>query len=276
MLIGCGCNCQEDSDSYPVSAWPGESWSGSFPSQSSWPQSIPPSEPYQPTPCEACVAGVRANAYKVTLGKPPMQQKPPTIFGDYGCVEMLQTPFKVVSGETQGPFGITIINPIDNRPWSCLYGVNNYDPGPPPALGDPIDCSRIQPGHFAARDTPNRRPCATEPACEVRFATISDTYQVRLYLRFYSSGYCSPTFSEPGQHQLLVEYRSATFLQKISCLNRINLSWYTASGNRERRNPDDPNGLPESYGMGPGNNFSYQFHRGDFPQTIFIEPWRTV
>ncbi|MFN9288879.1 MAG: hypothetical protein ACK6EB_12465, partial [Planctomyces sp.] len=115
-----------------------------------------------------------------------------------------------------------------------------------------------------------------EPACEVRFATIADTYQVRLYLRFYSSGYCSPTFAEPGMHQLLVEYRRATFLQKISCLNRINLSWYTATGNLERRNPDDPNGLPESYGMGPGNNFSYQFHRGDFPQTIFIEPWRTV
>ncbi|MFN9292572.1 MAG: hypothetical protein ACK6EB_31235, partial [Planctomyces sp.] len=87
---------------------------------------------------------------------------------------MLLSPCKVLSGSTQGPFGVTIINPIDNRPWSCLYGVNNYDPGPPPALGDPIDCSRYINGQFIPRDVVSNSVCAPVPQTSMRIKTFDD------------------------------------------------------------------------------------------------------
>jgi len=281
MLIGCGCQCATNSESLSLSSVPGSSWSGSFPSQPSWPESVPPSEPYQPTPCQACVAGVRATAYKVILGKPAMVQQPPTIYGDWGCVEMLQTPFKVVAGELQGPYGITILYPGNNTSWSCTYGVNRYDPGPPLGLGDPIDCSRIQPGMFHANHDQNRRPCAPEPACDLRFVRLPDTplgeeqYQVRLLLQFNGTGYCSPTYTEPAPIQvaLSVEYRTAIAVSKFACLSQISLQWYRGFGAAVRTDPDFPGGRPENYGIGPGNNISYEYHRGTFPQTIFVRPW---
>ncbi len=280
MLVGCGCQCTEDSDSHPASVGQSGAWSGSFPSQSSWPESIPPSEPYQPTPCEACIAGVRAAAYRVTLGKPGMTQRVPTQFGDYGCADMLK-PFKVQTPPFADPGG-DILFPVGGYgPYNCRYATQRPPFNPPP-LGDPIDCSMVVNGQFVPRDGIGTMPCATQPACEMRFRTLSAVdqplrYGVQLILEFRGMIGCTPTSLPEMREYLQVFYETEFVVNKLSCMGRIALTWKTAYGNRERRNPDPqfPFQL-ESWGIGPGNNRSYEFHRGDFPETIFIEPWRTA
>ncbi len=278
MLVGCGCQCTEDSQSHTARGAQSGDWSGSFPSQSSWPESIPPSEPYRPEPCTACIAGVRATAYRVTLGKPGMTQRGPTQFGDWGCADMLR-PFRVQMPPFADPGGDTLFPVAPGfPPYNCTYGTQN-PPYNPPAPGDPIDCTRVINGQFVPRDGIATMPCATQPACSVRFKTIDEInnplrYVVQAILLFRGLVNCSPT-SVPIQRELLqVEYETALVVDKFACMSRIALTWKTAYGNRERRNPDGPGW--ESWGIGPGNNISYQFHRGTFPETIFIEPWRTV
>jgi hypothetical protein len=102
-----------------------------------------------------------------------------------------------------------------------------------------------------------------------------EQYQVRLLLVFYGTGYCSPTYTEPNpiQAALSVEYRTAIAVSKFACLSQISLQWYRGFGAAVRKNPDDPLGRPENYGIGPGNNISYEYHRGTFPQTILVRPW---
>jgi hypothetical protein len=279
MLVGCGCQCTMDSQSHPASGAQSGDWSGSFPSQSSWPESIPPSEPYAPQPCTACIAGVRATAYRVTLGKPGMTQRTPTQFGDWGCAEMLQ-PFRVQMPPFAAPGGDLLFPQGSYGPGSCFYGTQK-PPYTPPPLGSPVDCTQVVNGQFVPRDGIATMPCATKPACSVRFKTISEAdpqqYVAQLILEFRGMVNCSPTSVPDMREYLQVFYETPIVTSKFACMSRIALTWKTAYGNRERRNPDPQFPFQmESWGIGPGNNVSYEFHRGTFPETIFIEPWRTV
>lgn len=279
MLNGCGCYCTMDSDSHPASGAEAGSWSVSFPSQSSWPESIPPSEPYGPEPCTACIAGVRATKYKVTLGKPGMTQRPATQFGDWGCAGMLN-PFQVQMPPFDDPGGDFLFPVGGYGPYNCEYATQKHPFNNPPQLGDPVDCTQIFNGQFVPRDGIATMPCALKPACSMRFKTIATIdqplkYGVQLIMAFYGKVGCSPTSIPELREYLQVFYETEFVASKLSCMSRIVLTWKTAYGNRERRNPDPQYPLqPESWGIGPGNNVSYEFHRGTFPEQIFIEPWR--
>jgi hypothetical protein len=275
MLVGCGCLCAEDSQSHPPSAADSGSFGVSFPSQSTWPNSTGDSTPYYPDPCTACIAGVRADAYSVDLGT--MVQQQPTIFGDWDCVAMLQQPFKVRVGP--GPNGITLLFPAfpPNNSSNCIYGAEYYSNGPPPPPGVPFDCTAMFPGWFHPNYSGTFPPCATYPAASLRFRTIFDSlgvqptkYSIELIMAFWGYNTCDPA---PPAGYLQVEYATELQVDKFACLNQTELTWRRAYGNYERRNPDGPGW--ESYGFGPGNNMSYEFHRGDFPEIVKIRPWGT-
>ena len=284
MLVGCGCHCETGSDSFNPSAAGSGDWSGSFPSQSSWPESIPPSEPYLPYPCSGCIAGVRPTAYRVTLGKPGMTQRPPSGFGDWGCADMLK-PFKIEA--PSGPPGIDAlfpVSPVDSYPpYNCYYGTRLPDPpNPPPALGDPIDCSRYINGQFIPRDVVSNSVCAPVPQTSMRIKTFDDGIQLRhvmqFVMRFHTIYSCSPAGGPQGPlWGCYVEYETEVVTSPFACMGRIPLTWKRGGGLLRRRNPDpEYPGQWEAYGIAPGNNITYEFHRGTFPETIFIEPWRTV
>ena len=271
MLIGCGCNCAEDSVSSVPSAVSLSESSVQFPSQSTWPNSTEYSGDYGQS-CLACIGGVRPLDYKVTiLG---MQQQQPTIFGDWACVEMLQQPFRVGAENWNGTIPISGINSAN-----CTYGSSLASGGNPPAIGDPVDCSKVYQGFFHPNTSGTFFPCGPWPVCDLMFKTTTEPvtleplHQVLLRLSFYGYGPCSPSFIPPLTHYLAVDYASPLQYGKHPCLNSIPLYWQTAFGNYERQNPDG--GGWESYGVGPGNNRSYQFHRGDFPEIISIRPWGT-
>ena len=101
------------------------------------------------------------------------------------------------------------------------------------------------------------------------------TYQARVAFQFLGFGTAglNPGDPTPLTHLLQVYYKTPVFNTPLFCLNWFYLDWETAQGSLERQNPDGEGW--ESYGIGPGNNRSYQFHRGDFPEIISIRPWGT-
>jgi len=273
MLLGCGCHCLEDSVSSAGSR-PASSVNSSllFPSQSQWPNSTDYPDGYG-TPCLACIGGVRATSYKVDLGN--MTQQQPTIFGDWGCVEMLQTPFRVWDNKWNGTISILKINE-----YNCAYGTDEPSGNVAPPVPGEVDCSAVYAGQFKPNAPGIYLPCGPWPVCDLLLTTRTTpppqsitSYEILLRLTFRGSGECSPVFIPPLVHYLSVDYASSVQVEKFACLNEIALTWKTAFGNHERQNPDGP-GF-ESYGIGPGNNRSYEFHRGTFPEQITIRPWGT-
>ena len=272
MLIGCGCQCAEDSVSSAGGSilQPSQS-SIFFPSQSGVPNSTEYSGDYGQE-CLACIGGVRATEYKVNLGN--MQQQQPTVFGDWGCVEMLQQSYRVGSENWNGSLPITGSNQAN-----CTYGSSLASGGNPPAIGDPVDCTKVYQGFFHPNTPGTFFPCGPWPMTDLVFKTtfepitLEPLHQVLLRLTFYGYGTCTPSFIPPLVHFLTVDYASPLQYGRHPCLNEIPLYWLTAFGNYERQNPDGPGW--ESYGIGPGNNRSYQFHRGTFPEQITVRPWST-
>jgi hypothetical protein len=266
MLVGCGCLCAEDS----VSSFPSgpslEDVSGSIPSHSQYPNSTGSPAVF---PCVACEAKVSAATYRVYIDG--MQQQQPTIFGNWGCVEMLQTPYLLYPGaEQEYPWGEpTLVKVI------CSWMTITQASGPPaPPFGGYGIPGRFYPLHLA--NTPGYQ-CSTVPKTWFQLFRYGGepglfTYQGRAVLTFEGISYTDPGMGPPiaSFTYLRVYYKTPVFDSPLFCLNWFTLDWEKATGTYERQNPDG--GGWESYGVGPGNNMSYEFHRGDFPATIRVRP----
>lgn len=266
MLIGCGCNCAEDS----VSSFPSgpslASISEMWPSQSTYPNST--GEPGN-FPCLTCEALVSSAVYKVYIDD--MQQQQPTVFGDWGCVEMLQTPFEIYPGaEQEYPWGGPELSRV-----ICSWMTTTNVPPPPAPPNIYTNPGRFYPKHLA--NTPGYG-CAIVPKTFFQLFRYGQTpgaytYQARLVLQFsgFGGGAVNPGDPTPLTHLLQVYYKTPIQNTPLFCLNWFYLDWEKALGNYERQNPDGEGW--ESYGVGPGNNMSYEFHRGDFPAVIRVRPW---
>lgn len=270
MLVGCGCNCQEDS----VSSFPSgpslASISEMWPSQSEYPNST--GEPGN-FPCVVCEALVSSFTYRVYIDD--MQQQQPTLFGNFGCVEMLQTPYDIWPGaEQQYPWGgPEIVRAI--CAWMTLSG-----PSGPPANASGYGERR---GWFWPLHLANTLgySCGTVPLTRLQLFRYGQppgpyTYQARLVLEFVGFNGGIGGSPQPGDPLVItsvlqVYYKTPIQNTPLFCLNWFRLDWEKALGNLERRNPDGDGW--ESYGIGPGNNTSYEFHRGDFPAVIRVRPW---
>jgi hypothetical protein len=269
MLVGCGCQCAEDSVSAIPSGVSLAPISESIPSHSQYPNSTGSPAVF---PCVACEAKVSAATYRVYIEG--MQQQQPTIFGNWGCVEMLQTPYLLYPGaEQQYPWG----EPELSRA-ICSWMTVTQPSGPPaPPFSGYVNPGRFYPLHLA--NTPGY-PCALAPKTFFQLFRFGETYgepkpltyQARLKLYFTGINFVDPGLGDPWPvfSSLSVYYKTPVFDSPLFCLNWFTLDWERATGTYERQNPDG--GGWESYGVGPGNNTSYEFHRGDFPATIRVRP----
>jgi len=254
MLLGCGCNCEQQPESSNISASVSASSYSIFPSDN-FSNSTNEDPPYG-NPCTACQGLVIALEYAVDIG--PMTAKPPTIVGDFGCIEMFNNqPWKTVQSAANG------------WPWGL--------PGPSQAICPYWDGeSNLSPGTKAGCITWSAEPnsyCGTKPQIWLHFFTFInpvtqdiDGYQTRCQIQFQvcvtDAVIATPFF-------LVVEYRSEIQPNKIACLNQQRLEWFTAYGNFLG---GDELG---SWGIGPGNNRSYANDRADFPQFMTVRPWGT-
>lgn len=286
MLLGCGCQCEQGSIS---SAGPTsgslQSLSQSFPSYSNYPNStgVPVT-----SGCIACEALAATSSYMIYIDG--MTEQQPSLFGDWGCLEMLTTPYVVyrqINGDQQNqkpPIDNGLMNP--EGPKFCRYSTPTDAlefPGTPPAGWQPY----YQPGSFYHKHIIGQPQqgggvyrCGDVPDTELQLVMYDYTsypnigkklYQVWLRLKFDAVA-VNLINGPPVQGvfcRTILRYSTALMDEKILCLNWMTLDWVDTQGSLERQ---APGGGWESYGFGPGNNFSYQFDRGDFPQQIRVRP----
>ncbi len=271
MLIGCGCNCREGSVSEYFSGPSMVSVSQGVPSLSSFDNSTGAPVGLK---CFACIADVSGYTYRVHIEG--MQDQQPTIFGNWGCVEMLQTPYLLYPGaEQQYPFS----DPNNLTIAVCQWMTVTQPPGPPvpPPYTTYNGAGIFYPKAVLANPVPGQ-VCGTAPKTFFGLLRYQDqqgnyTYQARLVLEMrgrYGVQQLPPGSPEPLDNRLFVWYKTPIFNDPLFCLNEFTLDWDYSQGTYERVNPNGP-GF-ESWGFGPGNNVSYEFDRGDFPQFIRVRP----
>jgi len=288
MLIGCGCQCAEASFSGLPSGPSLASLSQSFPSYSNFPNSTGGNPTWG---CIACEALAATSAYRVYIQG--MTEKPPSLFGDWGCMEMLNTPYLVyvtILGDQ-----INSAPPIDSGPLVqnsqfCHYTTVTDPDRIPFSVRPPQNVFNgyYRPGEFYQKHVIGQQPPGT--LTPYKCGDVPDTvfqlhkydaravpgvnkilYQAWLSLMFrgiYVVLEQGPPVSAVAS-QIYLRYSSQLFEDPLLCLNWFTLNWVDTVGSLERQAPA---GGWETYGFGPGNNFSYQFDRGDFPAQIRVRP----
>lgn len=258
MLLGC-CHCgQEESVPSVASGFVQPStWSESFPSTSTFPNSTDYSGGYG-SPCPSCLGDVMADAYGIDLG--PMTEHAPGIYNPSSdCMSMLNaTPYRV---NPHIWFVPTLYE------YTCQFSNSPRYPATSGFLG------------CLGRNDDGSLYCAPEPLVHMSFIQSSPpnapvTWSMVVQFQFQSP--CSPNNEEPQplQNALYVRYALRAQEFRFKCLNEITLPWETAGGNQIRQDPDNPT-LFEQGGYAPGNNNSWERHRGTFPASITIRPWGT-
>jgi hypothetical protein len=257
MLLGC-CHCgqEESQPSAPPTYSQPSTWSESFPSTSTFPNSTDYSGAYG-SPCPACLGDVMADAYSVDLG--PMTEHSGGIYNPSSdCMSMLNaTPFRV-----NPHFWFTPLI----YDFTCQFGNAPRYPGTSGFLG------------CLGRNDDGSLYCAPEPLVSMAFIQSSPPNVPpywSMIVQFQFQSPCAPsTEPQPLQNSLYVRYAIRGQEFRFKCLNEITLPWETAGGNQIRQDPDNPT-LFEQGGYAPGNNNSWERHRGTFPEFITIRPWGT-
>lgn len=259
MLLGC-CHCggEESVPSVASGFVQPSTWSESFPSTSTFPNSTDYSGAYG-SPCPSCLGDVMADSYGVDLG--PMTEHSGGIYNPSSdCMSMLYaTPYRV---NPHIWFVPTIYE------YTCQFSNSPRYPTTSGFLG------------CIGRNDDGSLYCAPEPLVHMAFiqhaATPSSPVKWTMVVQFQFQSLCSPNNEEPQPLQNVLYVRYALRFQefRFKCLNEITLPWETAGGNQIRQDPDDPMNL-ERGGYAPGNNNSWERHRGTFPASITIRPWGT-
>lgn len=261
MLLGC-CHCggEESVPSVASGFVQPSTWSESFPSTSTFPNSTDYSGAYG-SPCPACLGDVMADSYGVDLG-PMTEHSGPVFNPPSDCMSMLYaTPYRVNPHIWFVPERYTYTCQFSNQArYPTSYGY--------------LGCTGRN------DDGVGSLYCAPEPLVHMSFiqypATPSSPAKWSMVAQFQFQNLCSPNAIEPQPLQNVLYVRYALRFQefRFKCLNEITLPWETAGGNQIRQDPDDPMNL-ERGGYAPGNNNSWERHRGTFPASITIRPWGT-